>query len=260
VKANVIAALKTSRAIGVSTRNNWCLFASMVEAFLQRVGEKRDDKRLFTGITLHREWYAGDGWYDDGPSFHMDYYNSFVIQPMLVEVLDVTGDEAPEWKELRVSAKARLTRYAQTQERFVAPDGSYPAVGRSIVYRGGAFQGLALAALRKQLPGKTAPAQARAALTAVIRRTMEAPDTFDKNGWLQIGLTGHQPALGENYISTGNLYMAGLALLPLGLPPTDPFWTATHEPTTCENAWGGTNMRPDHAFRGEQGDRWQPKQ
>ncbi|MDF9827914.1 hypothetical protein M2447_002019 [Ereboglobus sp. PH5-10] len=259
VKTNVIAALKQSRSVGASVRNNWALFAAMVETFLHRRGEKRDETRLFRALTLFREWYAGDGWYGDGASFHMDYYNSFVIHPMLVEILDVVGDEAPEWKTLRDSANARLTRYAETQERFVAPDGSYPAVGRSIIYRGGAFQALALAALRKQLRGKHAPAQARTALTSVMRRTLEAPGTFDESGWLQIGLSGRQPRMGEKYISTGSLYMASLALLPLGLPPADTFWTSPHAPGTWENAWGGANIHADSALRGEHGDRWMAK-
>ncbi|OAM90450.1 hypothetical protein AW736_08105 [Termitidicoccus mucosus] len=259
VKTNVIAGMKATRVVGASTRNNWCLFAAMIEVFLARAGEKHDGARVTSALKLMREWYAGDGWYGDGASFHMDYYNSFVIQPMLVEILDIVGDETPEWKELRDHAKTRLTRYAETQERFVAPDGSFPPVGRSLVYRGGAFQGLAFAALRKQLPKKVTPAQARTALTSVIRRTMEAPGTFDKNGWLQIGLGGHQPALGENYISTGSLYMASLPLLPLGLPPIDRFWTDAHVASTWEKAWSGVDMPEDHAIRGDAGDRWQAK-
>jgi hypothetical protein len=31
---------------------------------------------------------------------------------------------------------------------------------------------------------------------------IEAPDTFDHEGWLQIGFCGHQPSLGEGCIST----------------------------------------------------------
>src|SRR5690606_1748385 len=141
----------------------------------------------------------------DGPEFHWDYYNSFVIQPMLVEALDCVGDEAPEWRALREQARAHLRRWAAIQERLIAPDGSYPVIGRSIAYRCGAFQGLALAALRHLLPAELKPAQARVALTSVIRRTLEAPGTWDARGWLRIGLAGPQPGLGENYISTGSL-------------------------------------------------------
>ena len=47
--------------------------------------------------------------------------------------------------------------------------------------------------------------------------------TFDKNGWLQIGVYGHQPGVAEVYISTGSLYLCSEAFLMLGLPPGDPF-------------------------------------
>ncbi|MEI6466021.1 MAG: DUF2264 domain-containing protein, partial [Verrucomicrobiota bacterium] len=205
VQQNVIAALESSRPIRPG-ENNWKLFATTVEVFLYRAGAKRDDARLFAGIEKHREWYVGDGFYGDGVEFHWDYYNSFVIQPMLLEALEVVGDETAELGAFRAKARERLTRWAGIQERLIAPDGAYPIVGRSIAYRCGAFQGLALAAQRHLLPKDVTPAQVRVALTRVIRRTLEAPGTFDANGWLTIGLAGHQPGLGETYISTGSTY------------------------------------------------------
>jgi len=248
VQAQVIAALVSSRPIPAG-ENNWKLFATTVEVFLQRAGVARDEARLFEGIRKHRDWYVGDGMYGDGPEFHWDYYNAFVIQPMLVEALDGVGDEAEEWRTLRRQAGERLTRYAAIQERSIAPDGSYPVIGRSIAYRAGAFQGLALAALRHALPREVTPAQARGALTAVIRRTLEAPGTFDAQGWLRIGLAGHQPGLGETYISTGSLYLCSVAFLPLGLPPSDPFWRDPPARTTWEKAWSGENLPADKAIK-----------
>lgn len=247
VQANVIAGLRQTRAIK-PWESNWLLFASMIEAFLHRVGETRDDARLNYGLRRHAEWYAGDGWYGDGPDFHADYYNSYVIQPMLVEILDVIAGEAEEWAQFRPKAVARLTRFAAVQERMIAPDGSYPVLGRSIVYRAGAFQGLALAALRHGLPPALPPAQVRRALTAVLQRTLGAPDTFDPQGWLRLGLAGAQPSLAENYISTGSLYLCSTALLPLGLDPADPFWSAPDVPTTWEKAWSGQDLPADKAL------------
>ena len=248
VQKNVVAAMVSSRPIQAG-ENNWKLFATTVEVFLHRAGTKRDDARLFEGLRKHREWYVGDGMYGDGPEFHWDYYNSFVIQPMLVEALDVVASEGAEWASLREKAIERLTRYAAIQERSIAPDGSYPAIGRSIAYRAGAFQGLALAAWRRILPKEVGAGQARTALTAVIRRTMEAPGTFDAKGWLTIGLAGHQPALGETYISTGSVYLCSVALLPLGLPASDSFWTAPAAKTTWERIWSGENLPVDKAIK-----------
>lgn len=248
VQQNVVAAMKSTRPIRAG-ENNWKLFATTVEVFLHRAGEKRDDARLLEGINKHAAWYVGDGMYGDGPEFHWDYYNAFVIQPMLVEALDVVGDDTPELTAFRKKAQQRLTRFAAIQERLIAPDGTYPAIGRSIAYRCGAFQGLSLAALRRALPAEVSPAQARGALTAVIRRTLEAPGTFDDKGFLRIGLSGSQPRLGETYISTGSLYLCTFAFLPLGLAPTDPFWNTPAAKTTWEKTWSGEDLPADHALK-----------
>jgi hypothetical protein len=247
VQKNVIAALKSSRVIQPG-ENNWQLFASTIEVFLQKAGEQRDEARLFNALRKHRDWYVGDGMYGDGPEFHWDYYNAFVIQPMLLENLVAVGAESAEWAAFRGKVRERLTRFAAIEERLIAPDGSYPVIGRSIAYRCGAFQGLALAAWWKLLPKEVSPPQARTALTRVIRRTLEAPGTWDAQGWLQIGVAGHQPGLGEGYISTGSLYLCTVALLPLGLPATDPFWSEPATKTTWEKVWAGENLPVDHAI------------
>lgn len=70
--------------------NNWLLFASMVEAALLEFTGECDLDRLTYGVFRFRDdWYKGDGVYGDGPSYHADYYNSFVIHPMLTDVLKV---------------------------------------------------------------------------------------------------------------------------------------------------------------------------
>ena len=105
-------------------------------------------------------------------------------------------------------------------------------------------------ALRHKLADGVEPSQVRAALTAVIRRTLEAPGTFDANGWLRVGLAGHQPDLAESYISTGSLYLCAFVFLPLGLPAGDPFWSAPATDWTSRKAWCGQDLRADHALNG----------
>jgi hypothetical protein len=248
VQANVIAALKSSRLIEPG-ENNWKLFASEIEVFLHRAGEKRDEARLNDALQSFQKWYVGDSYYGDGPEFHWDYYNSFVIHPMLLETLDVVAAEKPEWTRFHALAGERLTRYAQIQERLITPTGMYPAIGRSLAYRCGAFQGLALAALRHLLPEDVGPGRARAALTGVILRTLDQTPAWDEKGWLRIGLSGHQKSLGEPYISTGSLYLCSAAFLPLGLPATDPFWASRATPGTWEKVWGGQDLPADHALK-----------
>ena len=230
--------------------NNWLLFSATVEAALAKLGAWWDRMRVDYALRQHEQWYKGDGVYGDGPAFHWDYYNSFVIQPMLLDVLDVVRGESAAWKDLAARVEPRARRYAAIQERLIAPDGSFPPVGRSIAYRFGAFQLLAQMALRRALPEGVSPAQVRGALTAMIRRTIDAPGTFDAGGWLQIGFCGHQPGVGETYISTGSLYLCAVGLLPLGLPPADPFWADPAQPWTSVLAWSGKPFPIDKALSG----------
>ena len=70
--------------------------------------------------------------------------------------------------------------------------------------------------------------------------------TFDDNGWLTIGLCGHQPSIGEGYISTGSTYLCATAFLVLGLPATHPFWTDAPTLFTQEKIWSGHDVPADH--------------
>jgi len=247
VKAQLIAALESTRVIAPPF-NNWLLFAATVEAALAALGAPWDRMRVDYALRQHDQWYKGDGLYGDGPTFHFDYYNSFVIHPMLVDVLAACREEMAAWKELDARVRERAARYAAIQERLISPEGTFPAVGRSIAYRFGAFHLLAQTALRRALPEGVSPAQVRGALTKVITRCVEAPGTFDADGWLRIGFCGHQPGAGETYISTGSLYLCSVGLLPLGLPVDDEFWSARPAPWTAQRAWSGQEFPIDHAL------------
>jgi hypothetical protein len=246
-KRNLVAALESTRVI-TPAFSNWLLFTAMVEAGLAALGAAFDATRVEYAVRQHDQWYRGDGAYGDGPAFHWDYYNSFVIHPMLVDVAVVFADRIAVVKEMAPRIDERARRYAAVQERLIAPDGTFPPIGRSLAYRCGAFHLLAQSALRHALPEGVTPAQARGALTAVIARTLDAPDTFDAAGWLRIGVCGHQPGVGETYISTGSLYLCSVAFLPLGLPASDPFWSDAAVPFTQQRAWNGQAFPIDHAL------------
>ena len=247
VRKNTITALQLTRKIQ-PPYNNWLLFSATIEALSFTVGEQWDSMRVDYALQTIDTWYKGDGIYGDGPEFHWDYYNSYVIHPMLLSVLDATATATPNWKTLQPAMIVRAQRYAAIQERLIAPDGSFPPIGRSLCYRFGTFHLLADVALRKLLPDGVAPSQVRAALTAVMRRMVEAPGTFDENGWLRVGFAGHQPEMAEAYISTGSCYLCSAAWLPLGLSATDPFWADAEKPWTSKKAWSGENISADHAI------------
>jgi len=249
VQRQIVEALKSSRAIPTPTKNNWVLFAAMVEAALHIMGEPTIQERFEDCVRRMLGWYKGDGTYGDGEFFHWDYYNSFVIHPMLLDALAVLKQKDASFEPIYRTELTRARRYAQIQERLIAPDGTFPSLGRSTTYRFGALQLLAQMALMGQLPEPVTPAQVRCAMTAVIRKMIEAPGTFDDGGWLRIGFCGHQPSLAEGYISTGSLYLCAAALLPLGLPPADEFWSAPPTRWTSQRLWAGESLPPDHAIQ-----------
>lgn len=248
-RGNLIRALKSTRAIK-PPYNNWILFSATVEACLAHIGEDWDPVRIDYAVRGIESFYKGDGVYGDGPEFHWDYYNSFVIHPLLLCVLDTISGKSPQWDSFRPGELARAQRYAVIQERLIGPDGSFPAIGRSLAYRCGAFHHLADMSLRRQLPESIGPAQVRCALHAVMRRMMDAPGTFDSAGWLNIGFCGNQPEIAERYISRGSSYLCSVAWLPLGLPTSDPFWSAPAAKWTGQKIWSGENVPPGHALNG----------
>ena len=84
----VVEELRRSRRIK-PYESNWLLFSAMVEAALLEFTGECEMAPVEYALNRHMEWYKGDGWYGDGPSFHLDYYNSYVIQPMLLDVTAV---------------------------------------------------------------------------------------------------------------------------------------------------------------------------
>lgn len=235
-KAAVLRALQSSRKIKPHF-NNWLLFSAVIEAFFYSIGEDFDAMRIDYALRQHEQWYLGDGIYGDGPKFRFDYYNSYVIHPLLLEITDAVKGYNRDWDNIGVRVLSRAQRHAEQLERLIAADGSFPAIGRSLAYRAGAFHLLALLALKKKLPESLPPAQVREALFAVIQSTLSHPSNYDSEGWLMIGLNGHQPNLGEDYISTGSLYLTTTAFLPLGLDEKDEFWTGESMPWTQRKIW-----------------------
>lgn len=225
--------------------NNWLLFRAMVEAFLFSIDEEADEYVLAVATNKINEWYLSDGFYSDGPEFAFDYYNSFVMHPMYVEVLEVL--EAKKfWTTISTDlAIKRMQRFNTILERLISPEGTFPAVGRSITYRMGVFQTLAMAAWKYGMPENVSNGQVRAALTKVMQNMFAVEGNFNEKGYLALGFAGHQPNLANYYTNNGSLYMTSLVYLPLGLPADHPFWTDPAQPWTSQKAWSGKQFPID---------------
>ncbi len=231
---------------------NWLLFSSTIECFLKKAGANSDSYRITSALRKVEEWYIGDSWYSDGPEFAFDYYNSYVIQPMNIECLEVMTDGGKKdvWNVKAAQYKnaiKRCQKYSTILERFISPEGTYPVFGRSIPYRMAVFQPLALLAWRQELPKELSNGQVRAGLTAVMKRMFANESNFNQKGFLTIGFTGNLPDVADWYTNNGSLYMTSLAFLPLGLPANHPFWTDPAEDWTSKKAWSGKKFPKDHA-------------
>lgn len=247
-RENLVTALKATRKTKPG-ESNWLLFSALVEAALwDRTGEC-EMAPIERALEKHEQWYVGDGTYGDGPDYHWDYYNSFVIQPALIAVLDVCQRKNSPLAAGLSTVLGRAQRYAELQERLISPEGTFPIFGRSSAYRFGAFQTLSLVALRHELPKSVPPAAVRCGINAVVQRMTSPAGTFDAGGWLRVGIAGYQPAVRESYISTGSLYLCLTGLLHLGLPADDPLWTSPAVDWTQKRLWAGENVPADHALK-----------
>lgn len=229
---------------------NWLLFSSTIESFMAKAKGEYDQYRVNSACRKMEEWYVGDGWYADGPSFSFDYYSSYVFHPMYLETLqamiDAKANTRLDYQKYYNRALKRCQKYAIVLERFISPDGTFPVFGRSIPYRMAAMQPLALMAWYQTLPKELTNGQVRAALTKVMHRMFDSQQNFNEGGFLTIGFCGNQPNIADWYTNNGSLYMTTLAFMPLGLPANHPFWTDAVQPWTQVKAWNGEAFPKDH--------------
>lgn len=233
---------------------NWLLFSSTIESFMAKAGGDFDEFRINSACRKVEEWYVGDGWYADGPSFAFDYYSSYVFHPMYLETLqamvDAKVNSRLDYQKYYNRELKRCQKYSIILERFISPEGTFPAFGRSIPYRMATMQPLALMAWYQKLPKDLSNGQVRAALTKVLHRMFDQQNNFNEKGYLSIGFCGNsQKNVADWYTNNGSLYMATLAFMPLGLPADHPFWTDAAQPWTQVKAWNNQQFPKDHQWK-----------
>ena len=233
---------------------NWLLFSSTIESFMAKAGGDFDEYRVNSACRKVEEWYVGDGWYADGPSFAFDYYSSYVFHPMYLETLqamvDAKVNSRLDYQKYYDRELRRCQKYSIILERFISPEGTFPAFGRSIPYRMATMQPLALMAWYQTLPSDLSNGQVRAALTKVLHRMFDKENNFNEKGYLSIGFCGNsQKNVADWYTNNGSLYMTTLAFMPLGLPADHPFWTDAAQPWTQVKAWNNQQFPKDYQWK-----------
>ncbi len=246
-RSNVVAALKSMREIKPD-ESNWLLFSATIEAALWHFTGEGNLQPIEYAVQRHEQWYLGDGTYGDGAEFHWDYYNSYVIQPMLLAVLRVCAEKNNPLGELYPKILARAQRYAVVQERLISPEGTFPVIGRSSAYRFGAFQLLADISLQRKLPAEMKAR--RRSLRAHRRHPPHDRGAGNvRRARLAASRRGWPPA-----VHPRKLYFHRQSL-PLPVRPRPARFAGGRSLLDCaggavdaEKNWSGTDVPADHAY------------
>ena len=107
-----------------------------------------------------------------------------------VEVLTDGGRKNGNGREqLLAHVTKRIQRYSIILEHLISPEGAFPVFGRSITYRTGVLQPLALIVWKGLLPEELSNGQVRTAMTAVIKRMFADGQTLMKKDFSHWDLT-----------------------------------------------------------------------
>ncbi|HAS82620.1 MAG TPA: hypothetical protein DCS43_08120 [Verrucomicrobia bacterium] len=58
-----------------------------------------------------------------------------------------------------------------------------------------------------------------------------------------------RPSIGEDYITTGSLYLCCAIFLPLGLSASDSFWADADKDWTAKAIWSGCDWEKEGALK-----------
>ena len=214
--------------------NNWNLFPVMRNLARLRYGYPVDVAATDAYLDRIERDYVGDGWYGDGTTRNVDWYNSFVLQPELLFWAMYEGDRDRERAERIVT---RLRAYLHHLPYLFDAQGRGVAFGRSLSYRTAILAPLALALQADVSP--LAAGQARRLVSGNLSYHMRGdPSSTDAmirdDDVVSIGYLGERPSIRDPYISSGSPYFAARVLQVLALPRDHEFWTAREAPLPAE--------------------------
>jgi hypothetical protein len=125
-RATIVQGLRHVLATHSPVLNNWLWFRASSEAFLIKNGFETplNGTGVLKAFQRFNLWYLGEGMYSDGPAFHFDYYNSFVVHPLAMDVsfaLNGTHWIDSSWLDLFLR---RAQMFGVVLERMVSPEGA----------------------------------------------------------------------------------------------------------------------------------------
>src|SRR5687768_2081012 len=227
-QAQIIAWLAQVDGKGTYT-DNWILFTAMAQAVRMHLGFPSPEDDLDNRLMQLGEFYRGDGWYVDGPSNEFELYNAWMFgwHYLLWTIID--GDRRPDHRQ---DVLERGRSFIDGFLHFFGANGSYPAWGRSIVYRFAAVAPFAVGHFLKIAPDD--PGLLRRVSSGSLRYFYDHGLFDPDEHFVRQGYHGDFPAAGEAYISPGSPYWCCHGLFALTLDKDDPFWTSTESPLPVE--------------------------
>lgn len=206
--------------------NNWHLFVTYVDVVASSLGYPADMSEARAHFNRFRSFYAGDGWFSDGPGRQFDFYNAWGIAYQLFWIEEAAKGFAGDFIPNAVDAFARNLEY------LVGPAG-IPIMGRSLCYRIAIVAPLILDQAFKN-PSVHA---------GVARRALDTTWSYFiqrggvKAGDITQGYCGFDARLLDNYSGPAScLWCLRSLIAALYLSSTDRFWTAPEEPLPVEQA------------------------
>ncbi|WP_053175110.1 DUF2264 domain-containing protein [Nonomuraea sp. SBT364] len=201
--------------------NNWRLFPVTVGGFLTAAGSHADASRaaVADGLARIEPWYAGSGWYSDGPNRAFDHYNGWALHfyPALYGLLSGTPMSVHE---------ARLREFLDSFALTFAADGRPLYQGRSMTYRFATAAALMVGAVTGHTP--LSPGATRRLTSGALRHALEH-GALSEHGLLTLGWYGPHEATLPPYSGSASPYWAAKAFAGLLAPADHPLWTATEE-------------------------------
>lgn len=211
--------------------DNWILFPAVAQAVRLQMGYPVDVAELDQRLDQMAAFYRGAGWYVDGSGAEYELYNAWMFGWHYVLWAHIDGARRPELRDLVLE---RAREFLNGFQYFFGANGSYPAWGRSIVYRFAAVACFATGYLINIAP--LSPGALRRLSSGCIQYFYDH-ECFDPNEhFLRQGFHGDFPPAAEAYISPGSPSWACHGLFALAFSPDDPFWTDTEEPLPVERA------------------------
>ena len=209
--------------------DNWILFIAMAQAVRHHLGFPAPVDDLDNRLLQIGEFYRGDGWYVDGPTDEFELYNAWMFGWHYFLWTFIDGDRRPDHRQ-QVLDRGRS--FIHGFLHFFGANGSYPAWGRSIVYRFAALAPFAVGHFLKIAPED--PGLLRRVSSGCIRYFYDR-GLFEPDGhFVRQGFHGDFPPAAEAYISPGSPYWCCHGLFALTFDRDDPFWTATESPLPVE--------------------------